>query len=189
MAKKNRLKGIPEWQRSLNRKVGKIVGLSEAGVLAAAQYVGRKSGQEVPVATGNLRNSRYVVSSSGKVISEPKFKGEEQETAKLKSGHSAAVAGAQGDARAMKLRIGPSAWLGYSAVYALSVHENRRAGQTEGVSPQGKKYTAGLTEKGNKSTRVVWATKGKWKFLEDPLKNSVGKVVQIIKKHARKKVK
>ena len=46
---------------------------------------------------------------------------------------------------------------GAAAPYALSVHENPRAGKTGGVSPRGKRYR-------------TWARVGEWKFLESPVK-------------------
>lgn len=57
--------------------------------------------------------------------------------------------------------------LGYggpAAPYALDVHENPRAGKTEGISPQGYPYP---TTMGGKPT---WATVGEWKYLEKPVK-------------------
>lgn len=47
--------------------------------------------------------------------------------------------------------------LGYSAPYALPVHENPRSGKTGGFSPSGKRYRN-------------WARVGEWKFLERPFK-------------------
>ena len=50
--------------------------------------------------------------------------------------------------------------LGYGGAaqkYARSVHENPRAGQTGGLSPQGKRYKR-------------YATTGKWHFLSDPFR-------------------
>lgn len=47
--------------------------------------------------------------------------------------------------------------LGYSARYALSVHENPRSGKTGGVSPQGRRYRS-------------YARVGQWKYLEQPIK-------------------
>ena len=44
----------------------------------------------------------------------------------------------------------------YSAIYALSVHENPRSGHTGGVSPKGQSYR-------------TWAEHGKWKYLEHPM--------------------
>ena len=44
---------------------------------------------------------------------------------------------------------------GYNGPYAARVHENPRAGKTEGVSPKGRKYQH-------------WARVGEFKFLEKP---------------------
>lgn len=49
---------------------------------------------------------------------------------------------------------------GVAAPYALSVHENPRAGKTGGVSPSGRPYRH-------------WARVGEWKFLETPMKQHV----------------
>lgn len=52
-----------------------------------------------------------------------------------------------------------SVTLGYggpAAPYALSVHQNPRAGKTGGVSPQGKPYKR-------------WARVGEWMYLQTPL--------------------
>ena len=57
--------------------------------------------------------------------------------------------------------------VGYSAVYAPIVHENPYAGRTHGFGPRGQKYSH-------------WARKGKWKFLEDPLKANVRALTGII---------
>lgn len=46
---------------------------------------------------------------------------------------------------------------GPAAPYALSVHENPRAGKTGGISPSGRRYKK-------------WAMVGQWKYLETPFK-------------------
>lgn len=54
--------------------------------------------------------------------------------------------------------------LGYggpAATYALSVHENPRAGKTGGVSPSGHKYAARR-----------WSQVGQWKYLEQPFNDA-----------------
>jgi hypothetical protein len=65
----------------------------------------------------------------------------------------------------------PVVEIGYSAVYALSVHENPRAGKTRGVSPQGKKYT--------EPHGVRWARGGNWKYLEGPA-NRLARTLRMI---------
>lgn len=57
---------------------------------------------------------------------------------------------------------------GPSAPYALYVHENPRAGKTQGLSPQGKKYPH-------------WARRGEWKYLETPLKAQAPEAVDALR--------
>lgn len=59
--------------------------------------------------------------------------------------------------------------LGYGADYALDVHENPRAGQTEGRSPSGKPYPH-------------WARTGEWKYLETPLKTHAPEVAEMLRR-------
>lgn len=64
-----------------------------------------------------------------------------------------------------------SVTLGYggaAAPYALSVHENPRAGKTGGMSPGGKKYKR-------------WAKTGEWKYLETPVKANLDNVYRELK--------
>jgi len=49
--------------------------------------------------------------------------------------------------------------------YALSVHENPRAGRTYGYSPSGKAYQ----DKKGKKGRRRFSTVGQWKYLEQPV--------------------
>jgi len=178
------LTGVPQWQRNLNRRIRGIRNLSEAGLLEGALFIQAASQKEVPRATGNLANSAFTVSSSGKVVSDPKFTGKSAGEASRR--HEDKVSNAKAQTKAGKAKGNPSAQTGYSAVYALRVHENPRAGKTGGVSPSGKRYTSGKTESGNKSTRRRWAQTGKWKFLEDPVKRDVRKVFNIIARQTRR---
>ena len=69
---------------------------------------------------------------------------------------------------------GASVYVGYHAIYAAKTHENPRTGKTEGKSPSGQKYPPNS-----------WSAVGKWKFLEDPLKENVARLLSIIKSVAR----
>lgn len=64
---------------------------------------------------------------------------------------------------------------GPSAPYALSVHENPRAGKTGGVSPRGKKYR-------------TWATVGEWKFLETPMKLLANLLPKVIAQRVEREI-
>jgi len=174
-----RVIGMNVVQANLNKQIKKIVNYSEAGLLLAAMHLRRESVKEAPIMTGNLRRSVFVVSSTGAVRSNPKFK----DAPKMMSNHRRVVGRAKGE---VKRAREPQAQIGYSAVYALTVHENPRAGKTGGVSPSGKAYSAGRTTGGRKSTRVVWAEKGNWKFLENPFKRNIKQMLKIISNKAKK---
>lgn len=58
--------------------------------------------------------------------------------------------------------------LGYGAEYALSVHENPRSGKTGGTSPSGASYRS-------------WASRGEWKYLEQPLKAHSPEVAHVLR--------
>jgi hypothetical protein len=122
--------------------------------------------------------------SNGKTRATGGFKG--KDAPQMESSRAQAMSSGVMEAKSYR---SPAALIGYSAVYALSVHENPRSGQTGGVSPSGKRYTSGLTEKGNKSKRVIWAEKGKYKFLEDPLKNNTNRIVMLIKRRAGRAIR
>jgi hypothetical protein len=66
--------------------------------------------------------------------------------------------------------------VGYTVVYATRVHENPRSGRTAGVSPSGRRYKK-------------WSKVGKWKFLEDPLKENVRLFVSLIAGEARRSLR
>ena len=65
---------------------------------------------------------------------------------------------------------------GFSAAYALKVHENPRAGKTGGVSPSGKKYK-------------TWAKVGEWKYLEKPFMEAVAQniTLRFIKQESKRR--
>ena len=82
---------------------------------------------------------------------------------------------------------GPAVEVGFTAFYAPFVHENPRAGKTGGESPRGIKYKAPILPSGKRSTEAVFSVVGKWKFLEDPLKKNVHRILEIIRGKAKLK--
>jgi hypothetical protein len=158
------IEGLDEVLRNLNKEVKGIKSRTLAGFVSAALFTKSRSQRECPVVESNLKNSAFIVASDGSVP----------------GGMSTHL-----KVRADIAMDDISVAIGYSAVYAAAVHENPRAGQTEGMSPSGKKYTAGLTGSGKKSKRKVFSTVGKWKFLEEPLKNNAKKILSIIAKKAK----
>jgi hypothetical protein len=61
---------------------------------------------------------------------------------------------------------------GPSAPYAAYVHENPRAGKTQGVSPKGRRYKN-------------YARVGQWKFLERPLKRARAAIMRRVAQDVR----
>lgn len=80
---------------------------------------------------------------------------------------------------------GPVVEIGYTALYAPFVHENPRAGKTGGVSPKGAIYRPPMNPSGKRSTQAAFSSVGKWKFLEDPIKNNTRTILSKIRKRAK----
>lgn len=64
---------------------------------------------------------------------------------------------------------------GPSAPYAEAVHENPRAGKTEGLTPDGRK-------------RAHWAQVGQWKYLETPFLAAQGGMLERIGNRIRQRL-
>jgi len=73
----------------------------------------------------------------------------------------------------------PTAAVGYSAVYALSVHENPNAGAAgSGEAEDTARQTRGI------KLETIHSKRGQWKYLEDPLKSNEAKGLSMIKQEA-----
>lgn len=166
--------GVEQVIRNLNRQIRDIEDANQRGLTRAALLVRREAMKKVPIVTGNLRASAYTISGTGKTSagSSPSFKGDEEGEAEQQ--HDAALAEASGRATTEQ---GPYAEVGFSAVYAWSVHENPRAGKTGGVSPSGKRYKPKTY-----STRPA----GQYKFLELALTENEQAIIDIIRREAER---
>lgn len=72
--------------------------------------------------------------------------------------------------------------IGYSAKYAIYVHENPRAGQVgKSSTPAGAAYSRTYRPKKRKKSKAkVFSTVGQWKFLETPVKERANDVFAIM---------
>lgn len=121
-------KGLPTVLRNLSKQLDKIEGGSLEGLIKSAAYI--KGSVDVfspliPVDTGNLRASWFVVTNKGSVVDgrNPLFvmgdKGD-RDVGKLLSGHTSTV-----NFVSRKIQgKNPTVGLGFSAYYAVHVHEN-----------------------------------------------------------------
>jgi hypothetical protein len=177
-----RIEGIEEVLENLRTETKAIVGSSARGVVKAGLLIMRESQKLTPVRLGNLRNSRYLISSVPGLapnVGGGSFKG--KDSSAMSSGHTQAKGEATvGATLRSKGGKAPTVAVGYSAVYALSVHENPSAGS--GGNTQ-------VADKARSGTKIplsqIHSKKGQWKFLEAPLKSNASKILEIIKKEAK----
>jgi hypothetical protein len=118
------IKGMDQVVANINKQLVKMKGDAMEGMIDAAILIRtdmENTSPKVPIDLGNLRASFFVVTSRGesKVGGSPNFKGEE--ASEMASGHSTVVSNSK------QLAVGSgraSVILGFSANYAIYVHEN-----------------------------------------------------------------
>ena len=162
------LKGLQEVVNNLNKEVAKVEGAGLEGLLEAGMVVRAEAQKKCPVVTGNLKNSAFVNWSGGTMT---KVAGAFRD---LNKGGGEAEARTKERATAIpesheRIGKGGVVEIGFSAVYAVAVHENPRSGKTGGKSPTGRSYPP-----------KTYATRGEWKFLENALKENVSRIISII---------
>jgi hypothetical protein len=124
VASKKRVKGVGRYIRRLNREINKIGPRTLKGLIRAGIIVIRgteKTPPLTPLDTGNLRASRFLVTSRGGTSfgGNPQFKGDD--SAKMAADHGTVLNSAKADAISSGQ---PMVVLGYTAHYAAEVHEN-----------------------------------------------------------------
>jgi hypothetical protein len=185
-----RLLGVALVQQNLNEAIARIEQRTQAGVLEAALYIRGEAQKLTPLVSGNLRASAFVSWASGVKTRTPIFKDvpiypagvAQQRMTEWTSMTEASVARTK-IAQFVSKDRGEGLFMvnvGFSAIYAIKVHENPIAGKTGGISPAGYAYRAGRTTSGKRSQRKMFSTVGQWKFLEDAVKNNMLTIVSII---------
>lgn len=169
--------GLDKVLSNLNKEIGKIEGRTRQGLLAAALKVKRDAIKLAPVDTGNLRNSAYVIWGGGKESPKARRIGSEGTFRDKAKGKSNEIGGSAqrmgGDYQSViSQRKGvssshPFAEIGFTAFYALEVHENLTASHA----------------KRDKKKGFVHA--GQAKFLEQALIQNRNVILKTIKKHAK----
>ena len=117
---------LKEMERRLDRQIRKIKGRTERGVIRAAIVIIRgteKVPPLTPLRSGNLRASRFVVTSQGDTEEgqSPVFvDSDSAEAGELSADHASMLSSTTREAKTFR---GPTAIIGYTAFYAASVHE------------------------------------------------------------------
>jgi hypothetical protein len=159
------IKGFDEVIANLNAEIAAIKDRTMKGVIKAAATIRRdmdKTPPKIPVDTGNLRASWFVVTAKGLQTDKPAFKSLDtpKKTALLNATYDATVAEAQGIANSAT-KYAPFLVMGFGANYAMPVHE--MIGE------------------------INWSRNGEAgpKFFESAIKRNSTKVLQIIAEDAK----
>lgn len=173
--------GVKEILKNLNKEISKLNYRLSSGLEVASKTVLDVAKEKTPFATGNLYHSGFVVwktprtvrsHTSGRFVNPPDKK-TEMIAARMTVEREEEIAQAIMQVSAITDDL--TSIVGFSAFYALEVHENPRSGQTGGVSPSGKWiYPEG-----------TWADNGEWKFLENAVKETAPVVFDILKEAAK----
>lgn len=154
-----RVSGLSEVLTNLNKSIVQIKGRTMRGLIRAQIAVRRsmdEASPKIPVDTNNLRASYYCITSKGEITEgqAPSFNGDK--AAAMAAHHSAMLSQRQGAVAAISTNGREIVEMGFTANYALYVHENMEASfRRPGAGP---------------------------KFLEDALRRNAREVLQIIAK-------
>ena len=125
MAKKVfELKGVKKFMDNLNKEIRELEGRTLQGLIEAVIELQREAEPGTPLDLGNLRSSWFSVSfkSGAGDLLIGEFKGEDASV--LKQRHSEVVQAAKQAASSLGKNSTPVVLFGYSANYAVFVHEN-----------------------------------------------------------------
>jgi len=127
-----RVRGLDRVLRNMDKRVAKIVGAKARGIKKAGFLILRESNLIVPRDLSNLAASGYVISSSSK-RSDGNFKNKEggsDVATRMKGDHNSTISSRQ--ATLPRGVIKPTVEVGYTAFYALYVHEDPNAKHKKG---------------------------------------------------------
>ena len=174
MAGATQIHGFKEVEANLNRQLEGIRNRSMKGLIMGAALVRNETEKTpplTPVDLGNLRASWFVVTSKGIQVGKGlgQFKGPKAAT--IASDHSSTIAEAQGFVVANSTKEKQFLMMGYSANYALFVHEN-----LEMHDPSNPYWVR---------RKKQWKVGSGPKWFESAVKNNTSRIVQIVKDNAQ----
>jgi len=160
---------------NLNRRIGKIKGATSEGLLDSAIDIYRRSQSYCPVRISNLKASGHVMTLQGPARQDGNFKG--KNASEMESNHNAEMGSALNTIQnvSMKAGGGPVVGIGYTALYALYVHETPTAGEV-GYDP---------ARDAGKPAYKSHSEVGQWKFLQTAVEELRDDVIKNIKRRAK----
>ena len=124
-----RVIGLEETVVALNRKIKRIGDASLSGLIKAAEYIKGQALPITPIDLGNLRVSSFVTWGGQMSGTNATFTSSEKNqglASRMANDHTQSTTAASNRARSLTLWRGPTVMLGYSAFYALYVHEGNQ---------------------------------------------------------------
>lgn len=125
-----RVEGLEKVIKNLNREVKKIGFRTKKGMIKAGLFIQREAQIKTPIDLGNLRASAFTTWNGGpiKAAENPSFKGEDG--SRLSNEFTQVIN--EDTAKLSKDDTEPEVEVGFSAFYALFVHENLENAHTVG---------------------------------------------------------
>ena len=115
------VKGLDEVLGQLRKEIAEIKPNTKKGLISAAFEIQREAQLRCPVQFGNLHASAFVVWGMGGTKATPVFEGDDK--AQMTTRHQEVVAAENKEHTKGKVSVG----VGFSASYAIYVHENLMA--------------------------------------------------------------
>jgi hypothetical protein len=150
--------------------------------------VSKEAKKNVPVRTGNLRASGFVVTDFGVHEEGGGFLGDD--APKDANRHAQTISETRGKIAVLSNAVKRIGAVGFSAIYALSVHENPNAGAAGANTQQEDPVYKRGARKGRKlPVQYVHSKVGGWKFLQRAFETTRPRLPQIYQSESRKEVR
>lgn len=172
-----RWQGLDTVLRNLNKQTGIIQGKTRRGMTIVALKIRRDAVKLTPIQTGNLRASAYTIVGGG--ITRPEVNSTSDFVSSDKSGRQVAAEHQSVIDSKKRPQKNPYAIIGFTAHYALAVHERLKAA--------GRRIRAGRIKVGlgNKMVTIQDAQIGQAKFLEEALIKNNRFIIKTLKETVR----
>lgn len=180
-------KGLDKVLENLNREASKIALTSVKNLLTAGLLVKGKALKIIPVELGNLKGSAYVIWGGGgseiKLAnpegSEGTFSASPKVETKLETQHGRVI----NREKKPTSVLNPFATIGFTAFYAIFVHEDLTAshGKKARLTTPGKKTGSLSDPRRITRTGAVNVQIGQAKFLEQPFLENKAQILSILK--------
>jgi len=178
--------GLDKVLARLNTEVMGIKRRSLQGLIKVGFLIQRESQKLTPVQYGNLKASAFTVWRGGGGAVSGRFAG--PDASSVAANHAAVLS----QERAGISTVEPEVEVGYSAAYAIYVHENTMASHTKSKSGKAVGARGGKLSGGRLLKSAVLGAQdlddmkdvGEAKFLEKAIDRNMGRIVDIIRNEA-----